>query len=315
MFLLNCQSTDPFFNLASEEYLLKNSNSEYLLLYVNSPCVVIGKHQVSHREADTKFITNHSIPLIRRISGGGTVFHDEGNLNFSFIANTSEGRQVDFRKYTLPVIKFLSVLGVEARFEGKNDLKVNGLKISGNSEHVYRKRVLHHGTLLYDTNLDFLKGSLRKDTSIYSTRAVNSNPSHVTNLRNILPEVKSMEDFRSKMKIFFVDENGYRLSDFSPLQKSEIESLAVKKYRTWEWNYAYGPEYEFINSYKFAAIDHECRLWVKEGIIIKCEIKGSEIMMDVSKRLTGCRHMPADIFEFLNKEEALDEKNMVYNFF
>jgi lipoate-protein ligase A len=192
MFLLNNQSTDPFFNLAAEEYLLKNSSSEYLILYVNSPCIVIGKHQVSHREADTEFITGNFIPLVRRISGGGTVFHDEGNLNFSFISNGKEGRQVDFRKYTLPVIKFLSVLGVEARFEGKNDLKVNGLKISGNSEHVHRNRVLHHGTLLYDTNLDFLKGSIRKDTSFYKTRAVNSNPSHVTNLKKMLPEVEDM---------------------------------------------------------------------------------------------------------------------------
>jgi lipoate---protein ligase len=315
MFLLNNQSTDPFFNLASEEYLLQNNSSEYLILYVNSPCIVVGKHQVSNREADIEFITRNSIPLIRRISGGGTVFHDNGNLNFSFISNSKEGKQVDFRKYTLPVIKFLSVLGVEARFEGKNDLKINGLKISGNSEHIYRNRVLHHGTLLYDTNLDFLKRSIRKDTSPYKTRAVNSNPSHVANLKGLLTEVKNITDLRSKMKIFFIDENNYRQIDFSPLQKVEIESLANEKYRSWEWNYAYGPEYELKKSFIFAEQQHECLITVKHGIIMGCEIKGSEVMNSVSKKLIGCKHFPADVGSVLSKEIELKEQNMVFNFF
>ncbi len=102
--------------------------------------------------------------MIRRISGGGTVFHDRGNLNFSFILNSKQGKQVDFKKYTLPVISFLSSIGVDAKFEGKNDLKVDGLKISGNAEHIYRNRVLHHGTLLFDTDLELMRDSLRKDT-------------------------------------------------------------------------------------------------------------------------------------------------------
>jgi lipoate---protein ligase len=315
MFLLNKQSTDPFFNLAAEEYLLKKSDSEYLILYINSPCIVIGKHQVSHREADTEFITRNSIPLIRRISGGGTVFHDEGNLNFAFISNAKEGKQIDFRKYTLPVIKFLSVLGVEARFEGKNDLKVNGLKISGNSEHVFRHRVLHHGTLLYDTNLDLLKGSIRKDASSYSTRAVTSNPSHVINLKILLPEVLDMNDLRSKMKTFFIDKNDFHVTDFSPQQKADIESLAVEKYSTWDWNYAYGPDYEFRKCFTFAAKEHVCRMFVKDGIITDCEIQGSEEMKAASKKIRGCRHIPGDLANVLSEEITLCDQEMVYNFF
>ena len=136
MLCLNLKSTDPFFNLALEEILLKNRKEEYLILGINDPCVVIGKHQVPHREVNTRFVTENNIPVIRRISGGGTVFHDSGNLNFSFIMQSEAGKQVDFRKYTLPVISFLSTLGVDAKFEGKNDLKVDGLKISGNAEHV-----------------------------------------------------------------------------------------------------------------------------------------------------------------------------------
>lgn len=307
MFLLNLPSTDPFFNLALEEYLLKGRKENFLILYVNTPSVIIGKHQVAHKEADTEFVNKNDIPVIRRISGGGTVFHDKGNLNFSFISQSSVGKQVDFRKYTLPVIKFLSVLGVEARFEGKNDLKVNGLKISGNSEHVHRNRVLHHGTLLYDTKLEFLKGSIRKDTSKYSTRAVNSNPSAVMNLKELLPEVRGMNDLRSKMVIFFIDENGYKLIDLSPREKKEIESLSISKYRTWEWNYAYGPEYHFYNSFIFNDEKHSISLFVKDGIIKECEINGSGEMQKTGKKLINCRHMPDDVL-FLFKERNTKDK-------
>jgi lipoate-protein ligase A len=297
MFCLNLSSTDPFFNFALEEYLLKTRKEDFLILYVNTPSVIIGKHQVAHRESDTRFILEHGIPVIRRISGGGTVFHDEGNLNFSFISQSTEGKQVDFRKYTLPVIKFLSVLGVEARFEGKNDLKVNGLKISGNSEHVFRNRVLHHGTLLYDTQINFLNGSIRKDTSKYSTRAVKSNPSPVMNLKKTIPAVRNMNDFKSQMAIFFIDENGYKLIDLSPFEKNEIEALSRSKYRTWEWNYAYGPEYNFNNQFEIKGKPHSCHLFVKGGIIKKCDFEGSGEMVVLAKKLVGRRHMSGDLEE------------------
>ena len=152
MLCLNLESTDPYFNLAVDEYLLKNRKEDFLILGINDTSVIIGKHQVAHRESATKFVTQNNIPVIRRISGGGTVYHDNGNLNFSFILKSEQGKQVDFRKYTLPVISFLASLGVDAKFEGKNDLKVNGLKISGNAEHVYHDRVLHHGTLLFNSD-------------------------------------------------------------------------------------------------------------------------------------------------------------------
>src|SRR5450759_4199757 len=174
MFCINLNTNDPFFNLAIEEYLLKNSKEEYLILGINKPSVIIGKHQSAHREVDTKFVLENNIPVIRRISGGGSVFHDNGNLNFTFICQSEDGKQVDFRKYTKPVIEFLLSLGLETKFEGGNDLKIDGLKISGNAEHVHRNRVLHHGTLLFSTSLDMLRNALRKDSSHYTTRAVES---------------------------------------------------------------------------------------------------------------------------------------------
>jgi lipoate-protein ligase A len=295
MHCLNLLSTDPFFNLAAEEYLLKRSTEEYLVLYINSPSVIIGKHQVAHREADTEYVTRRNIPVIRRISGGGTVFHDKGNLNFTFIINGNKGSQVDFRKYTLPVIQVLSTLGVEAKFEGKNDLKVNGLKISGNAEHVYHERVLHHGTLLFNSQLDVLRKSLRADKSHYSTRAVSSNPSSVINLKETISGVKDISGFRQHMLEYFLDHPGNKIFELSSESVNEINSLTENKFRTWEWNYAYGPDYHFNNSFELTGKPHSCHLSVKDGIICDCEIKGSDEIIDAGKKLIGCRHMPQDL--------------------
>jgi lipoate-protein ligase A len=307
MFCTNLESTDPFFNLAAEEYLLKNGKGEYLILYINSPSVIIGKHQVAHMEADTAFVTQNNIPVIRRISGGGAVFHDRGNLNFTFIIQSSQGRQVDFRKYTRPVMEFLDSLGVKASFEGRNDLKVSGFKISGNAEHIYHERVLHHGTLLFDTDIKLLSASLRKETSHYSTRAVRSIPSPVMNLKELCPEVNDTIGLKSEMLEYFRIQPGNSIFEIGGELYAETCSLAESKFRTWEWNYAYGPEYHFNNIFDLNGKLHSCKLYVRDGIIWECEIDGSETMAVVAKKLIGCRHMPYDIMEIFQKEEIKDK--------
>ncbi len=296
MYYLNSESADPFFNLAVEEVLLKNDNRDFAFFYRNNPALIIGKHQTAHKEADTKFTIENKIPVIRRISGGGTVFHDRGNLNFSFITGSEKGKQVDFRKYTAPIINFLQSLGIDARFEGKNDIRVNGLKISGNAEHVHRERVLHHGTLLFDASLSELGKSIRKDKSCYSSRSVDSNPSEVTNLRTMLPRMRNIDDFWEQLVSFLIRESDemhpYILDEAHRHNASE---LAVGKYHTWEWNYAYGPEYHFNKHFSFEGEEHYCSLFVKEGIIQESRIEGSPPLVRAAARLTGCRHMPQDI--------------------
>src|SRR5450759_2564147 len=235
MFCINLNTNDTFFNLAIEEFILKNSKEEYLILGVNNPSVIIGKHQSGHREVNTKFVYENHIPVIRRISGGGTVFNDNGNLNFSFIRHSESGKQVDFRKYTQPVIDFLVSIGVEVKFAGKNDLKVDGYKISGNAEHIHRNRVLHHGTLLFSTSLEMLRNSIRKDTSCYTSRAVSSNPASVMNLNEKMNYFQNINEFRFEMMNYFLK----KYNDFVPyeLTASEImhaEALADSKYKQWD---------------------------------------------------------------------------------
>lgn len=316
MLCLNLKSTDPFFNLALEEILLKNRKEEYLILGINDPCVVIGKHQVAHREVNTRFAAEFNIPVIRRISGGGTVFHDMGNLNFSFIMQSEAGKQVDFRRYTLPVISFLSTLGVDAKFEGKNDLKVDGLKISGNAEHIYRDRVLHHGTLLYGTSLEILRNSLRKDRRNYSSRAVESNPSIVINLKEKVNNIKDIMEFRLKMLSWILANiPGSEIYTIGLKESSEAESLAESKYRTWEWNYAYGPEYHFNNRFDINGRHHSCNLFVKDGIIWECKIEGSDQMGLVAKKLIGIRHMPDELLRIFSENNIILNDDELFGFF
>jgi lipoate---protein ligase len=316
MFLINLETHDPYFNLALEEVLLKSRKEEYLILYTNDPSVIIGKHQAAHREVDTKFITEKKIPVIRRISGGGTVFHDRGNLNFTFIRQSEEGKQIDFRMYTLPVIDFLMSVGIDAKFEGKNDIKVNGLKVSGNAEHVHRNRVLHHGTLLFSTSLDILKNSIRSDKSCYTTRAVDSNPSSVINLNEKLKVFKDINEFTREMMYHFSGNiPDLEIAAISAYDAKEAALMAESRYRSWEWNFAYGPEYIFKNAFMFEEELHCCILHIKEGIVIKCTIDGSDKMKSASEKLKGRRHMVSDFLKLFEKENISISGDEIFNFF
>lgn len=316
MLCLNLESTDPYFSLAADEYFLKNRKEDFLILGINERSVIIGKHQVAHRESDTKFVTQNKIPVIRRISGGGTVFHDNGNLNFSFILKSEQGKQVDFRKYTLPVISFLSSIGVDARFEGKNDLKVNGLKISGNAEHVFHDRVLHHGTLLFDADIDLLRAAIRKDTGNYETRAVLSNPSPVMNMKDLQGSVANIYEFRALMLSWFLKNSpGTELIQPGGDEINKINEIAASKYRTWEWNYGYGPEYHFTNRFQYLGKDCSCRLFVKDGIIQKCKIDGNDELASAGEKLKGYRHMVDDMKEVFKRGFFLSSEFDIYSLF
>lgn len=310
------ESHDPFFNLAVEEYLLQNRKEDFLLLYINDPCVIIGKHQVVHREVNAKFIEEKKIPVIRRISGGGTVFHDKGNLNFSFIKQSETGKQVDFRLYTKPVIDFLDTLGVHSVFEGKNDLTVDGLKISGNAEHVFRERVLHHGTLMFDVDINDLKQSIKPKSDNYSTRAVESNRTSVTNLKERLNNINSTDEFLKSMLNYFIlnisDLQTYKLTNE---ELSAVHLLTDSKYKTWEWTYGYGPPYTFTGWIVINQKSHNFRLMVKDGIIWECNIEGSDEMKAAGKKLIGCRHLYTDLQEKFRSEKIEVTKEEIYRFF
>jgi len=174
MLCINGNITEPWYNLALEEYMLRNLDDEVCFIWQSTPSVIVGKHQNALAEINYRFVVQKEIVVARRMTGGGTVYHDPGNLNFSFIRKGEPGKMIDFRKHTGPVVEFLRSRGIQAYPGPKNEILLNDLKISGNAEHIYRKRVLHHGTLLFNTNLDNLRDALNADPQKYLDKSVKS---------------------------------------------------------------------------------------------------------------------------------------------
>jgi lipoate---protein ligase len=199
MLCINNLSTEPYFNMALEEHLLRNFSANIFMLWRNNNAIVVGKHQNTLAEINLDFVKQQNIKVVRRLSGGGTVFHDLGNLNFTFIENGEGEELINFRKYTQPILDVLAQLGVEARFEGRNDLTINGLKFSGNAEHVFRKRTLHHGTLLFSSQISDLTQALNVDPEKFKDKAVKSVRSRVTNISDHLKVKMDVKEFANRI--------------------------------------------------------------------------------------------------------------------
>ena len=205
------------------------------MLWRSRPTVVVGKHQNALAEINHEFVRKNDIPVARRLSGGGTVFHDPGNLNFTFIRTVEKIQEVNFKIFTTPIVEALMKLGVEAYTTGRNDLMIDGKKISGNAEHVHKNRVLHHGTLLFDSQLDALKGALKADLSKFEDKAVQSNRSEVTNIAPFLPDSMSVEDFGNHMfSAISKQMTGYQMYIPTEDDRAAIQKLSDEKYRTWD---------------------------------------------------------------------------------
>ena len=199
MLCIKSTTQNPAFNLATEEYLLRNKDEECFYLYINGPSIIVGKHQNTLAEINIDYVKAQNIDVIRRLSGGGAVFHDPGNLNFTFIKKGEKDQLVDFRKYTKPILDVLQSLGVKARFEGRNDLTIEGKKFSGNAEHVYKNKILHHGTLLFSSKLPDLSQALKVNPLKYKDKAVKSVRSRVTNISEHLKESITLEEFENQI--------------------------------------------------------------------------------------------------------------------
>ena len=298
MFCIKSPTTNPYFNIAAEEHLLKGFTDDIFFLYKNEPSVIIGKHQNAVAEIDVDFAEQNGIKIVRRLSGGGAVYHDLGNVNFCFVKNGSEGKLVDFKAFTRPVVDALAQLGVNAKLEGHNSLLVNGLKISGNAEHVFKNRVLHHGTLLFSTNLERLARSLYVDLDRYADKAVKSVRANVVNLKTIINPSINDDDFFNHIYSFIKSENPNSVPySFTDNDLLAINQLVSSKYSTWEWSYGYSPAYSFT---RIIEEDEKLKVTfrVEKGIIVDVRISdSSNRFSDICKFFAGQQHSKRILFE------------------
>jgi lipoate-protein ligase A len=295
MLCIQSEHKDPFINLAAEEHILRNYSEDCFLMYVNEPSVIIGKHQIAYAEINPEFVRRKKIKVARRISGGGAVYHDEGNLNYTFIVNGNKGNLVNFRKFTAPVIEFLRHYGVIAKFEGRNDLMVHGRKISGNAEHIWKNKTLHHGTLLYSSNLSELSDALKPGPGKYTGKAVPSIRSSVVNIADYIPERMNIHEFRSRFLEYIMNNfPGSQVFRFPADDVSEIEKLKDDKYNRWDWNFGYSPAYIFENTLITGRGMIGLNIAVEKGIIQSFRISGESFWPDeielVNRTFSGLRH-------------------------
>ena len=289
--------TDPYFNLASEEYLLKWFREDVFLLYRNLPSIVVGKHQNTLSEINLPYVQEQEILVARRISGGGSVFHDEGNLNFAFFTTGKEGELVDYRRATLPIVEAMGKMGLKVSLGKRNELLIKGLKISGTASHVYKHRVLHHGTLLFSSELEQLSTALDSIRDKFTDRAVKSVRSGVANVRDFLAEPMDMEQFQERILNHVLNLNEKnRIYKFSETDINEISSLRESKFSTWEWNFGYSPRYQYSKSVPFEGGRIDIHMNVEKGVIRELKLQGDftsrKDILALENMLSGTIHDP-----------------------
>ena len=319
MLCIHLKNTDPFFCLAAEEYLLKNFAEDIFMLWQSVDTVVVGKHQNVLAEINYPFVRENNITVARRISGGGTVFHDAGNVNFAYMKNVSSPAEISFKQFTAPVVDALRELEVTATTSGRNDLLIEGLKISGNAEHVYKNRVLHHGTLLYNSNLESLGQAIKVVPGKYESKAVQSNRSPVVNISSFLKNRISIDEFIRFLLDFQIIKNEACFYELTGTDIENIQQLSEEKFRTWEWNFGYSPKYSFQNELEIDGREFLIRLKVVKGLISEVEIGGDYFSENITRQLSeflqGKKHFFEDVQQAL--KEVLDKvpDKLVYAFF
>jgi lipoate-protein ligase A len=265
----------PFYNFALEDYLLNEAEEDdYVFFYIHKPSIIVGKYQNTLEEINKDFVEENNIIVARRLSGGGAVYHDHGNLNFSFVHKATKKDVNDFKKFTKPVVEALQNLGLNAHLSGRNDLLIDDKKISGNAQYYTNNRLLHHGTLLYDSEMSNLVKSLKVRDLKIKSKGIKSVKSRVGNISDFLDNKLPIEDFRDYLlKSFYKSKNieKYNL-DESALKY--INKKVEEKFSTWDWNWGKSPNYEIQKLEKFPFGILDTRIDVKNGVIDKCKIYG-----------------------------------------
>ena len=312
MLLIINDSKNAYYNQAAEEYLIDSFDEDIVMLWRNDNTVVVGKNQNTIEEIDRRYVRDKGISVVRRLTGGGAVFHDLGNVNYTVIQTYREGLFSNYEYFTEMVRDFLRGLGVDAVLSGRNDLMISGKKFSGNAQCVRNGRMMHHGTLMFSSDVRDISGALTPNKKKTESKAVKSVQSHVTNISSHMPqhektEAESSMDAEQFMLLLYdyylknyPDAVPYELTE---ADKAAIQKLADEKYSTWEWNYGASPAFAVTASRKFAFGLVDVRLNVSRGRIKDIRIFGDYFgirsISEIEERLRDVEYRRDAIAEVL----------------
>ena len=297
-FIDNKGITDPRINLAIEEYILRNMDIEkddYLLFYINQPSIIIGKNQNTIEEINTDYVEENGIIVVRRLSGGGAVYHDLNNLNFSFLTKDDGNSFHNYKKFTQPVVDALAKLGVNAELSGRNDILAEGRKVSGNAQYSTRGRMFSHGTLLFNTDVDAVASALKVKKDKIESKGIKSVRSRVGNISDYLKEPMTVEQFRMEiLKSIFGGEENIQYYNLTDEDWEKIHQISKERYQTWEWNYGKSPRFNIQKTNRFPSGSIDIRLEVNKGIIEEAKIFGDFFgvgdVAEIEQRLIGTKY-------------------------
>lgn len=298
-------SNNPQFNLSLEEYALNHlfPQEELVILWQNKPTVVIGRNQNTIEEVNETFVKAQGIEVVRRLSGGGAVYHDLGNLNFTYIVPGQENVVSNFRKFTEPVLAALQSLGVPAEFSGRNDLTIDGKKFSGNAQYWFRNRLLHHGTILFNSDLAVVQEALQVKEEKLVSKGVQSVRSRVTNIHPHLPAPLGIEEFKQVLLRHLFRGENHQNYELCPDDLRNIQTLMEERYTKWDWNYGHSPGFELEKSKRFPGGQLSLKLNVKHGKVQEMKIYGDffgrKDVGELAELLKGHRYEERELRIFL----------------
>ena len=306
----NENNHDPRINLALEEYIVRNFEPEqdYLLFYVNQPSIIIGKHQNTIEEINAQYVQDNNVIVVRRISGGGAVYHDFGNLNFSFLTRYDIKKVNNFIQFVQPIVDALKGLGVPASMTGRNDIVADGRKISGNAQFSTTKKMFSHGTLLFDANIESVVNALNVSGDKITSKGIQSVRSRVANIKEFLTAPLDLQGFKAALLAsIFAGKAEIPTYKLSRQEWDAVHQLSKEKYQTWEWNYGRSPEFNIQKKHRFDFGQIDARIDVKDGYITDIKFFGDFLShgepSEVEKTLLKVRYVQADITQALEKTD------------